>query len=79
MVIRVLAVPDSLALPSFDEVFRSILGWCRAVGVWGATEPKTRCLSPLPFGHDKTRIEGHNSSHYGAIVRMSFSVNAIVE
>jgi hypothetical protein len=27
MVIRVLAVPDSLDLPSFDEVFRSILGW----------------------------------------------------
>jgi hypothetical protein len=28
-----------------------------------------RCLSPLPFRHDKTRIEGHNASHYGAIVR----------
>jgi hypothetical protein len=27
MVIRVLAVPDSLDLPSFDEVFRSVLGW----------------------------------------------------
>ena len=27
MVIRVLAVPDSLDLRSFDEVFRSILGW----------------------------------------------------
>jgi hypothetical protein len=27
MVIRVLAVPDSLDLPSFDEVFRSMLGW----------------------------------------------------
>jgi hypothetical protein len=27
MVIRVLAVPDSLDLPSFDEVFRSMLRW----------------------------------------------------
>ena len=27
MVIRVLAVPDYLDLPSFDEVFRTILGW----------------------------------------------------
>ena len=27
MVIRVLAVPDSLDLPSFDAVFRRILGW----------------------------------------------------
>ena len=27
MVIRVLAVPDHLELPAFDEVFRSILGW----------------------------------------------------
>jgi len=27
MVIRVLAVPDYLDLPNFDEIFRSILGW----------------------------------------------------
>jgi hypothetical protein len=27
MVIRVLAVPDCLDLASFDEVFRSLLGW----------------------------------------------------
>jgi hypothetical protein len=27
MVIRVLAVPDYLDLSSFDEVFRSLLGW----------------------------------------------------
>jgi hypothetical protein len=27
MVIRVLAVPDYLDLPAFDEVFRTILGW----------------------------------------------------
>src|SRR5437879_2071608 len=27
MVIRVLAVPDYLDLPAFDEVFCSILGW----------------------------------------------------
>jgi hypothetical protein len=27
MVIRVLAVPDYLDLPTFDEVFRTILGW----------------------------------------------------
>ena len=27
MVIRVLAVPDYLDLASFDEVFRSLLGW----------------------------------------------------
>jgi len=27
MVIRVLAVPDYLDLPSFDEIFRTILGW----------------------------------------------------
>jgi hypothetical protein len=27
MVIRVLAVPDYLDLPSFDEVFRALLGW----------------------------------------------------
>ena len=27
MVIRVISVPDSLELPSFDEVFRTVLGW----------------------------------------------------
>ncbi len=27
MVIRVLAVPDYLDLPTFDEVFRTVLGW----------------------------------------------------
>lgn len=27
MVIRILAVPDNLDLPAFDEVFRNILGW----------------------------------------------------
>ena len=27
MVIRVLAVPDYLDLPRFDEVFRTLLGW----------------------------------------------------
>jgi hypothetical protein len=27
MVIRVLAVPDSLDLFEFDEVFRAVLGW----------------------------------------------------
>ena len=27
MVIRVIAVPDSLELPNFDEVFRTVLGW----------------------------------------------------
>ena len=27
MVIRVLAVPDYLDLPAFDDVFRSMLGW----------------------------------------------------
>jgi len=29
MVIRVLAVPDDLDLPTFDEAFRTILGWDR--------------------------------------------------
>jgi hypothetical protein len=27
MVIRVISVPDSLDLPDFDEVFRTVLGW----------------------------------------------------
>ena len=27
MVIRVMAVPDCLDLPTFDDVFRTILGW----------------------------------------------------
>lgn len=27
MVIRVIAVPDDLDLPTFDEVFRTVLGW----------------------------------------------------
>jgi hypothetical protein len=27
MIIRVLAAPDYLDLPTFDEVFRTILGW----------------------------------------------------
>jgi hypothetical protein len=27
MVIRILAVPDSLRLLDFDEVFRAVLGW----------------------------------------------------
>jgi len=27
MVLRVLAVPDYLDLPTFDEVFRTVLGW----------------------------------------------------
>jgi len=27
MIIRVISVPDSLGLPDFDEVFRTVLGW----------------------------------------------------
>ena len=27
MIIRVISVPDTLDLPGFDEVFRTILGW----------------------------------------------------
>jgi LmbE family N-acetylglucosaminyl deacetylase len=29
MIIRVISVPDSLGLPDFDEVFRTVLALCR--------------------------------------------------
>jgi hypothetical protein len=34
MVIRILAVPDSLLLHEFDAVFRAVLGWDRGGERW---------------------------------------------
>jgi hypothetical protein len=42
MVIRVLAVPDSLDLFEFDEVFRAVLGWAygqNTRAMWRLVDP----------------------------------------
>jgi len=32
MVIRLVAVPDSLDLPDFDDIFHAVLGWDSGIG-----------------------------------------------
>jgi hypothetical protein len=48
MVIRILAVPDSLDLFEFDEVFRAVLGWDNIGFLWPKVRTRTGSLWTLP-------------------------------
>ena len=78
MVIRILAVPDSLLLHEFDAVFRAVLGWdnigflSATAGCWNRPTG-TRALQP---GGSQPAAGAARGLH-GAEARMTFRVEVV--